>query len=184
MDNAITRRAFQAALAVAGCTLPISSASGAAPDDERDYPAPKFQPRNLKPALGNTLVRDFVIFAHSELDMVKKLLEKQPTLINATVDWGAGDWESALGGASHMGRRDIAEYLLEHGARIDIFAATMLGQLDTVKSLLTANPKLIDCKGPHGFTLVSHAKAGGKEAKDVLNYLESLKPNAPAAPKG
>jgi hypothetical protein len=153
-----------------------------ADEDERDYPAPKFQPRNLKPKLGYTLVQDFVIFAHSELDMVKKLLEKQPALINATVDWGAGDWESALGGAAHMGRRDITEFLLEHGARIDIFAAAMLGQLETVKTLLAAYPKLIDAKGPHGITLKAHAKVGGKPAADVLVFLEAQKPSAESAP--
>ena len=52
--------------------------------------------------------------------MVKVLLDNEPKLINATMDWGAGDWESGLGGASHMGRRDIAEYLLSRGARVDI----------------------------------------------------------------
>src|SRR5207245_272875 len=98
---------------------------------ERDYPAPKFQPKFAKPQLNKILVQDFVIYAHSELDMTKRLLEKEPKLANAFMDWGAGDWESGLGGASHMGRRDIAEFLLNHGARIDIFCAAMLGQLET-----------------------------------------------------
>ena len=44
---------------------------------------------------------------------MKKLLEKEPALSNGTMDWGGGDWESGLGGASHMGRRDIVELLLE-----------------------------------------------------------------------
>ena len=69
--------------------------------------------------------------------MMKKLLEKEPALLNATMDWGGGDWETGLGGASHMGRRDIVEFLLEQGARIDIFCAAMMGQLDAVKAFLT-----------------------------------------------
>jgi len=34
---------------------------------------------------------------------------------------------------------------------------------------------LIDAKGPHGFTLHFHAKVGGKQAEDVLKYLQSVK---------
>ena len=121
------------------------------------------------------MVQDFVIFSHFDIDMAKKLLDREPLLVNAMMDWGAGDWETALGGASHMGNRAIAEYLIEKGARIDLFAATMLGQLDIVKALLKLQPKLIDAKGPHGFTLHAHAKAGGKEAATTLEYLQSVK---------
>src|SRR5271165_691759 len=103
---------------------------------ERTYAAPGFKPSWKKPQINRLLVQDFVIYAHSELDMVKKLLEKEPALLNATMDWGNGDWETGLGGASHMGRRDIVEYLLERGARIDIFCAAMMGRLDAVKSFL------------------------------------------------
>jgi hypothetical protein len=142
---------------------------------ERDYSPPTFKPSWKKPQINRLLVQDFVIYAHSELEMVKKLLEKEPALLNATMDWGQGDWESGLGGASHMGRRDIVEFLLDRGARIDIFCAAMMGQLDAVKSILTLQPKLIDAKGPHGFTLHFHAQVGGKEAEPVLAYLQSIK---------
>jgi hypothetical protein len=74
-----------------------------------------------------------------------------------------------------MGRRDIALLLIERGARVDLFAAAMLGQLDVVKALLTLQPKLIDARGPHGFSLHVHAQAGGKEAEPVLDYLQSIK---------
>ncbi len=65
---------------------------------DRDYPAPGFKPSWKKPQINRLFVQDFVIYAHSELDMVKKLLDKEPTLINAMMDWGGGDWESGLGG--------------------------------------------------------------------------------------
>jgi hypothetical protein len=121
------------------------------------------------------MVQDFVIYAHSELDMTKKLLEKEPALLNATMDWGGGDWESGLGGASHMGRRDIVSFLLESGARIDIFCAAMLGQLEAVQAILAMQPKLIDAKGPHGISLHIHAFMGGKDSEPVLEHLQSLK---------
>jgi len=142
---------------------------------ERDYAPPEFKPSWKKPQLNRLFVQDFVIYAHSDLDMVKRLLEKAPRLLNATMDWGAGDWETGLGGASHMGRRDIVEFLLAKGARIDIFCAAMMGQLEAVRAFLTLQPALIDAKGPHGFTLHFHAQVGGKEAEKVLDYLQSVK---------
>ena len=51
----------------------------------------------------------------------------------------------------------------------------MLGQLDTVKAFLTLQPKLIEAKGPHGFSLHFHAQVGGKDAEPVLEYLQSIK---------
>ena len=74
-----------------------------------------------------------------------------------------------------MGRRDIVTFLLERGARIDMFCAAMLGQLEVIKSLLTLQPTLIDAKGPHGFSLHFHAQVGGDDAKEVLDYLQSIK---------
>jgi hypothetical protein len=142
---------------------------------ERDYPPPGFKPSWAKPQINRELVQDFVIYAHSELSMVEKLLGKEPALLNATIDWGAGDWETGLGGASHMGRRDIVEFLLSQGARVDLFCATMMGQLDAVRTFLTLQPKLIDANGPHGFTLHFHAQVGGKQAEGVLEYLQSIK---------
>lgn len=142
---------------------------------ERDYTEPEFKPSWKNPQINRTLVADFVIFAHSDLEMTQKLLEREPGLLNAAMDWGKGDFETALGGASHMGRKDIVTYLLSQGARPDLHCAAMLGQLDVVKSLLEFQPALIDSKGPHGFSLHFHAQVGGKEAEPVLDYLQSIK---------
>jgi hypothetical protein len=142
---------------------------------ERDYTAPGFKPSWKKPQINRLFVQDFVIYAHSDLEMTKKLLDKEPAVLNAFMDWGAGDWESGLGDASHMGRRDIVEFLLERGARIDIFCAAMMGQLDAVRAFLTLQPRLIDAKGPHGFSLHFHAQVGDKQSEDVLDYLQSIK---------
>ena len=127
-----------------------------------------------KPALDAKLVQEFVGNAHGDLNRVKELLAQESGLINATWDWGGGDFETALGAASHMGRRDIALFLLEHGARLDVFAAAMLGQLDIVKAALMAYPDALKTPGPHGIPLIAHAQAGGEEAKPVLEYLQSL----------
>jgi hypothetical protein len=143
---------------------------------ERDYEAPKFKPAWKKPQINRSMVQDFVIFAHADLDKVKMLLEREPGLLNAAIDWGGGDWETGLGGAAHMGRRDIVEFLLSRGARADLFCAAMLGQTEVVRSLLTLQPKLIEAKGPHGFDLHFHAQVGGDQAKATLDYLQSIQP--------
>src|SRR5215211_9495817 len=101
-----------------------------------------------KPALEVSLVQDFVRNAHGDLDRVKELLTQEPALINSAWDWGAGDWETGLGAAAHMGRRDIAMYLLENGARLDLFAAAMLGKLDIVKAAMEAYPNAVNILGP------------------------------------
>jgi hypothetical protein len=142
---------------------------------ERDYPAPGFNPRWAKPQLNRLLVQDFVIYAHTDVQMVSRLLDKEPLLVNSVMDWGGGDWESGLGAAGHMGNRDMALLLLERGARMDIFAATMLGQLDAVRAFLTLQPKLIDARGPHGFSLHFHAQLAGDQAGVMLAYLQSIK---------
>ncbi len=154
------------------------TATGAAPTEapfERDYAAPEFKPSWKNRQLSRQMVQDFVIYAHSDLNMTKQLLDKQPSLLNGTMDWGAGDWESGLNGASHLGRHDIVEFLLERGARIDLFCAAMMGQLEAVKSFLTLEPKLIDARGPHGFSLHFHAQVGAEKSAPVLEYLQSIK---------
>jgi hypothetical protein len=127
-----------------------------------------------KPAIEITLVQEFVGKSHADLDGVKELLSQEPALINSAWDWGGGDWETGLGAAAHMGRSDIATYLLENGARLDLFAAAMLGKLEIVKATLEAYPEAINIPGPHGIPLIAHALAGGHEAIQVYEYLKSI----------
>lgn len=124
--------------------------------------------------LNEVSVKDFVSNAHGNLDRVKELLEEQPGLLNAAWDWGNGDWETALGAAAHMGRKDIALYLLDKGARIDVFAAAMLGKLDIVRAIVGDDPNVARSLGPHTIPLIAHAKAGGEDAAEVARYLEGL----------
>ena len=126
-------------------------------------------PERLDPAL----VENFVLQAHADLDRVQQLLHGDPALVNAAWDWGGGDWETALGAAAHMGRRDIALFLLAEGARMDVFAAAMLGELVIVRAILEAQPEARSARGPHGIPLELHAEAGGDHAAAVLDYLRS-----------
>ena len=126
-------------------------------------------PSHLDPAK----VQAFVASAHGDLDDVRSLLQEEPALVNAAWDWGGGDWETGLGAAAHMGRRQIALYLLEHGARLDLFAAAMLGYFDVVTTILSDFPEMREALGPHGIPLVEHARVGGADARAVLELLEA-----------
>ena len=127
-----------------------------------------------KVRIDGALVEEFVGKAHGDLARVEELFAQEPALVNAAWDWGAGDWETALGAAAHMGRRDIAEFLITNGARLDIFAAAMLGQLDIVRAMILAHPAMAAAPGPHGIPLLRHAAAGGEAASSVFVFLQSL----------
>src|ERR1700751_3681955 len=64
------------------------------------------------PTQSAELAREMVRVSHFDLKRVQQLVEAQPSLARAAWDWGFGDWETALGAASHMGNRPIAEYLI------------------------------------------------------------------------
>jgi len=115
-----------------------------------------------------------VIKGHGDFTRTEELLNEHPGLLNVSWDWGGGDYEMAVEGAGHVGNREIAEFLLARGARVTLFVAAMLGRIEIVKPMLTAFPKQIQAKGPHGLGLVHHAKRGGEQAKEVLEYLQSV----------
>jgi hypothetical protein len=115
------------------------------------------------------VVGEFVGRAHVDLARVSELLAAYPTLIHAAFDWGNGDWETALGAAAHSGRRDIVEFLLSRGGRLDIFTAAFLGKMGLVKAFLQDNPEALHHAGPHGISLLEHAKKGADP--EMVAYL-------------
>jgi ankyrin repeat protein len=119
------------------------------------------------------VVKEFVGAGHGNLARVKEMLEEYPNLLYSRYDWGNGDFEEALEGAGHVGKKEIAQYLIGRGARPNIFVLTMLGETVIVKSFLEKYPVLLNSLGPHGFTLLHHATRGGEEAKELLDYFQS-----------
>jgi hypothetical protein len=158
-----TRRAFLNTAAVAPTAL---AARWQQPDATRVD--------SLFPTQAPDIVREVVGVSHRDLVRLRQLVDPRPALANATWDWGFGDWESALGAGSHVGNRDITEYLLSRGARPSIFSAAMLGQLAVVKAFVEAQPGVQRTKGPHGITLLAHARAGGAAAAPVVEFLKTL----------
>lgn len=132
------------------------------------------KPQDPEPQLDKAIVQEFVGAGHRDMDKVKALLQEHPTLLNAAHDWKYGDFETALGAASHVGYKELASFLIEKGAQANIFTAALFGHIEIIKPLLTAFPASLHAKGPHGFTLLHHAERGGDEALEVKEYLVSL----------
>ena len=126
------------------------------------------------PAQDPALVREAVGVSHRDLKRLQELVERQPALARVAIDWGFGDWESCLDAASHTGNKAIAEFLLANGARPTMFCAAMMGHLEVVKAFIAARPGVQRNLGPHGLTLMWHAKQGGPDAAAVVQYLTTV----------
>jgi hypothetical protein len=154
---------------------PLAGLSGFALGQNQPAQAPALPLSDNFPSHPPEVAREMVLVSHFNLKRVQELVTARPALARAAWDWGFGDWESALGAASHMGNRAIAEYLIANGARPSIFSAAMLGQLEVVKAFLAANPGVARTRGPHSISLLAHARVGGDKARAILEFLQSLK---------
>ena len=136
------------------------------------------------PSMNDAMVSGVVGAAHRDFDKVKEMVSKRPELAGVSWDWGFGDWETPIGAASHVGRRDIAELLISYGARPDIFTYAMMGMLKSVQEMIETIPGIQSHRGPHGITLLQHAKnrlsdqtiseTDKANANKMISYLESL----------
>lgn len=88
-----------------------------------------------------------------DLKRVKELLTQNPKIIDVEDVNG----NTALHLSTMYNRKEIAEFLFEHGAKSNIFTASYLGQHDTVKALLQKNPELVKAKDMHGNTALHNA---------------------------
>ncbi len=136
------------------------------------FPNPAFARKTSEPdPLRPDLVREFVGAAHRDLGKVQTLLAETPNLIFSRWDWGNGDFEEAVEAAGHVGDKEIVRFLIEQGARVNLFVLAMLGEYELVVPVLEKYPMLLRAKGAHGFTLLHHAKRGGEAAQKIHDYL-------------
>jgi ankyrin repeat protein len=94
------------------------------------------------------------------VDEVKQLLEQDPSLRQARDASGA----SAILVAAYNMKPDVVNALLELGAPVDIFEASVLGKIDRIQEILKANPDRVSEHAPDGFTPVALAAFFGQTA--------------------
>jgi len=111
--------------------------------------------------LSTDLIREFVIAGHGNLEKVRKMLEENPELLNASYAWSETDHETAVQGAAQVGNVPLATYLLEQGAPLELSTAAMLGQREEVERRIRDKPENINSKGAHGIPLLPHAVWSG-----------------------
>jgi hypothetical protein len=124
------------------------------------------------PPMSLDLVKEFVIAGHGDFAKVQSMLKEHPNLIYTKFDWGNGDDEAAIEGAGHVGNTEIANFLLSRGSRVTLHVLSMLGNTELVKPVLETYPNLVFAKGPHGFTMLHHAKLAGKQGEELYEYLQ------------
>lgn len=169
MHEQLSRRGFLSAAAVVGATslAPVSRGMPLPPEDAADGGmGPNY------PTTEPEMTQAMVGASHVNAARVEELLRVDRSLALAVWDWGFGDWESALGAASHMGNREIAGLLMGEGARPDLYTFAMMDNVDGVRAVCEAMPGVQENLGPHGISLLAHARHG--KAARVEEFLTAL----------
>src|SRR5260370_14723440 len=107
------------------------------------------------------LIREFVIAGHGNLEKVKQMLAENPKLLNASYRWNENDTETAIQAAAQVGSADVAQFLLDQGAPLEICTAAMLGMRDEVERVLNDDPRNTKATGPHEIPLLPHSGCVG-----------------------
>ncbi|OGF11215.1 MAG: hypothetical protein A2W00_10190 [Candidatus Eisenbacteria bacterium RBG_16_71_46] len=82
-----------------------------------------------------------------DADRVKAMLDLAPGLVGAR---DASGLSAALTAAYHR-QGAIADLIVSHGAKLDIFEAAALGQIDAVREHLKSDESLVNAYAPDGF---------------------------------
>jgi ankyrin repeat protein len=91
---------------------------------------------------------------------VRQLVQQNPSLTEARDATGA----SAILVAAYNMKPDVVQALLEAGAAVDIFEASVLGKVDRIQEILQASPDRASAHSPDGFTPVALAAFFGQHA--------------------
>jgi uncharacterized protein len=94
------------------------------------------------------------------VDEVRQLVQQDASLKQARDASGA----SAVLAAAYNMKPDVVNALLELGAPVDIFEASVLGKVDRIQEILKASPARVSEHAPDGFTPVALAAFFGQPA--------------------
>ena len=96
---------------------------------------------------------------------LKEMLQADPSLAEAKDEVGL----SVILKATYYGQREVVEALLASGIQLNLFEAAATGQAARVRTLIEADPALVNSYSPDGFTPLSLAVFfGHSEIVDAL----------------
>jgi len=104
--------------------------------------------------------------SHTNLDAVRQAVERHPGLVHSV----ATTTEGAVEAGAHMGRGDIVDFLLGHGAPYSLPTAVMRNDLEHARVLLEEDPLRVNERGAHDFPLLWYPVIG----KDLREMAELL----------
>src|SRR3989441_6596204 len=85
------------------------------------------------------------------------MLAENPELLNISYRWNENDTETAIQAAAQVGNANVAQFLLNEGAPLQICTAAMLDMQDEVEHRLNDDPQNAKATGAHGIPLLPHA---------------------------
>lgn len=95
-----------------------------------------------------------------KVDEVRQLIQQDPALKDARDASGA----SAILVAAYNMKPEVVDALIESGAPVDIFEASVLGKVDRIDEILKSAPGRVSEHAPDGFTPVALAAFFGQPA--------------------
>ena len=111
-------------------------------------------------------INQFVTVSHFDFDKVKSLYARCASLLLTRATWD----ELPVEAAAHVGREDIANFLLEKGSPLSLCTAAMLGRIDDVRTLLAEDKNRVRDRGAHDFPLIWYT-IFGKERAEIAELL-------------
>jgi ankyrin repeat protein len=109
-------------------------------------------------------------------DTVKRMVEKNPGLVNAMDETNL----SPVLTAAYHGENGIANYLVASGAKMDIFSSSALGLTYIVKNLIQKYPMLVDAVAIDGFHPLGLASYFGRLETAQYLILHGADVNSPS----
>src|ERR1700687_676639 len=96
---------------------------------------------------------------------IDSLLQQEPALLGFRAPNGA----SVILLAVYYGHAELAEVFVKHGAKLDIFEASAMGNLESVRQWMEASPACVNSFAPDGFYPLGLATFfGHREVADFL----------------
>jgi ankyrin repeat protein len=105
--------------------------------------------------------------SHGNTEKVRELLARDPRLTFSV----STDDELAIEASAHTGNHDAMRLHLDHGAPLSLPTAVSLGEIEHMRFLLDAEPRLVHERGAHDFPVLWYAAigTGSVEVAEVLH---------------